>query len=222
MCSFKLMRPCNVGAVPCEFVEVTAADRAAATVRAEGGRICGRGRLSPLRRRDGGRSPSGSFPITHATPSAPTYRLVSNIKYQMKRWQVAAALSAAVTATKPIGDRPHSQAEPTKKKSRTPNASRSSGEGVWGGGASLREAASSPESPSKNKNPLPSMQNGSGTMAAYRRDGDYFRDAPSASQAASASASGSSWQVTLSQANTMPAARQLSSQVRIHSPSPQP
>ena len=28
-----------------------------------------------------------------------------------------------------------------------PNASRSSGEGVWGGGASLREAASSPESP---------------------------------------------------------------------------
>ena len=118
--------------------------------------------------------------------------------------------------------RPTSQAEPTKKKSRTPNASRSSGEGVWGGGASLREAASSPESPSKNKNPLPSMQNGSGTMAAYRRDGDYFRDAPSASQAASASASGSSWQVTLSQANTMPAARQLSSQVRIHSPSPQP
>ena len=103
-----------------------------------------------------------------------------------------------------------------------PIPSRSSGEGVWGGGASLREAASSPESPSQNKNPLPSMQNGSGTMAAYRRDGDYFRDAPSASQAASASASGSSWQVTLSQANTMPAARQLSSQVRIHSPSPQP
>ena len=64
----------------------------------------------------------------------------------MKRWQVAAALSAAVTATKPIGDTPNSQAETTKKKSRTPNASCSSGEGVWGGGASLREAASSPES----------------------------------------------------------------------------
>ncbi len=153
-----------------------------------------------------------------SSPESPS----QNKKYQMKRWQVAAALSAAVTATKPIGDRPHAQAEPTKKKSRTPNASRSSGEGVWGGGASLREAASSPESPFKNKNPLPSMQNGSGTMAAYRRDGNYFRDAPSASQAASASVSGSSWQITLSQANTMPAARQLSSQVRIHSPSPQP
>ena len=34
------------------------------------------------------------------------------------------------------------------KKAHPPNASRSSGEGVWGGGASLREAASSPESPS--------------------------------------------------------------------------
>ena len=167
----------------------------------------------------------------------------------MKRWQVAAALSAAVTSPKPIGDTPNSQAEPTKKQRTPPNASCSSGEGVWGGGASLREAASSPASPSplrssgggpgegasckealspgkttflQNKNPLPLMQNGSGTMAEYRREGDYFRDAPSASQAASASASGSSWQITLSQANTMPAARQLSSQVRIHSPSPQP
>ena len=33
-----------------------------------------------------------------------------------KRWQVAAALSAAVTTTKLIGDAPNSQAEPTKKK----------------------------------------------------------------------------------------------------------
>ena len=185
--------------------------------RSQGGASVDAG-VSPLRRRGGGRSPSGSFPIAPATPSV---RLPCNLVVA-QRWQVAAALSAAVTATKPIGDRPHSQAELTKKKSRTPNASRSSGEGVWGGGASLREAASSPESPSQNKNPLPSMQNGSGTMAAYRRDGDYFRDAPSASQAASASASGSSWQITLSQANTMPAARQLPSQVRIHSPSPQP
>ena len=32
----------------------------------------------------------------------------------------------------------------------TQNASRSSGAGVWGGGASLREAASSPESPQRN------------------------------------------------------------------------
>ncbi len=44
-------------------------------------------------------------------------------------------------------EEPTSQAEPTKKKGTPPNASRSSGEGVWGGGASLREAASSPASP---------------------------------------------------------------------------
>ena len=38
----------------------------------------------------------------------------------------AAALSAAVTSTKPIGEQPHSQAEPTKKKDapQTPAAPR--------------------------------------------------------------------------------------------------
>ena len=60
---------------------------------------------------------------------------------------VAAALSAAVTTAKPIGDRMHSQAEPTPKDRPTLNASRSSGEGVWGRGASLREAASPPAYP---------------------------------------------------------------------------
>ena len=64
-----------------------------------------------------------------------------------KRWQVAAALSAAVTTTKRIGDAPNSQAEPTPKKRSNPNASYSSGEGVWGRGASLREADSPPEFP---------------------------------------------------------------------------
>ena len=61
--------------------------------------------------------------------------------------KVAAALSAAVTSRKPIGDTPHSQAEPPMKYRTKPNASRSSGVGVWGRGASLREAASPPESP---------------------------------------------------------------------------
>ena len=37
---------------------------------------------------------------------------------------------------------PHAQAEPTSQSSHPSNASRSSGEGVWGRGASLREAAS--------------------------------------------------------------------------------
>ena len=91
------------------------------------------------------------------------------------RWQVAAALSAAVTATELIGDTPNLQAEPTMKRGSTqtpaafrkgargrgpsqkgrlprkfrmsPISSYSSEEGVWGRGASLREAASPPESP---------------------------------------------------------------------------
>ena len=58
--------------------------------------------------------------------------------------KVAAALSAAVTITQPIGDTPHSQAEPSKQKRTPPSANRSSGVGVWGRGASLREAAFPP------------------------------------------------------------------------------
>ena len=47
--------------------------------------------------------------------------------------KVAAALSAAVTITKQQGNAPTPQAEPSmQKKHPTPNASRSSGEGVWG------------------------------------------------------------------------------------------
>ncbi len=60
--------------------------------------------------------------------------------YQMKRWQVAVALSAAVTSTDLQGSAPTFQAEPSRKKcaTRTPAALR---EGARGG-ASLREAAS--------------------------------------------------------------------------------
>ncbi len=46
--------------------------------------------------------------------------------------------------------------------------------------------------------------------------------APSDLQAAWASSSGASLQITLSQASTAPSAAQVSSQLRIHSPSPQP
>ncbi len=58
----------------------------------------------------------------------------------------AAALSAAADSTKLIRKRPHSQAEPTKKKSspQAPAALRK--RGVWGEAASLREAPP-PESP---------------------------------------------------------------------------
>ena len=90
------------------------------------------------------------------------------------RWQVAAALSAAVTTTKPIEDAHNLRRNQLRRKvaTQTPAALRegargrgfsqrsrlprilctfpipsySSGEGVWGRGASLREAASPPES----------------------------------------------------------------------------
>ena len=48
------------------------------------------------------RTRGGGFPIAPATPSA---RLLCNLVV-IQRWQVAAALSAAVTTTKPIGDAP--------------------------------------------------------------------------------------------------------------------
>ena len=64
------------------------------------------------------------------------------------RCMSAAALSAAVDATKLIGDHTHSQAEPTKKKAYPPNASRSSGERGLGGEALLSEKRPlPPESP---------------------------------------------------------------------------
>ena len=111
----------------------------AASADAEGFRLC-KGGISCLRARGGG------FPIAPATPSGPLLIGLS----RTQRRQVAAALSAAVTITKPIGDAPNLQAEPTPKKRPNPNASCSSGEGVWGRGASLREAASPPESPNRS------------------------------------------------------------------------
>ena len=64
------------------------------------------------------------------TPAALRERVLSekppSLPYPYPQ-QVAAALSAVVTVTKPIGDRPHSQAEPTKKERPSPNARRSSG-----------------------------------------------------------------------------------------------
>ena len=63
-------------------------------------------------------------------------------------WLGAAALSAAVTSRKPIGDTPNSQAEPSQKKSTPSNANRSSGERGLGGEALLSEKRPlPPESP---------------------------------------------------------------------------
>ena len=63
------------------------------------------------------------------------------------RRQVAAALSAVVTTTKFIGNRPHLAWAHKSEGSVKPIPSCSSGEGARGRGASLREAASPPESP---------------------------------------------------------------------------
>ena len=64
-----------------------------------------------------------------ATPSA-AHLLIDYCRGNS--WQVAAALSAAVTTTKPQKTAPNSQAEPTKKKDarQTPAALRE--KGVWG------------------------------------------------------------------------------------------
>ena len=52
--------------------------------------------------------------------------------------------------------------------------------------------------------------------------GNHTSAAPRALQDATASSSGASLQITLSQARTAPSSLHLSSQLRIHSPSPQP
>ena len=65
-----------------------------------------------------------------------------------KRRQVAAALSAAVTTLPKTRNRAHAAWAHKSVGKDKPIPSRSSGEGVWGRGASLREAASPPESPS--------------------------------------------------------------------------
>ena len=106
--------------------------------RGAGVRVCGRGRSLGEFRLCGGdqrafRSPFGNL------------RLPLMSLYRFRRWQVAAALSAAVTTAEPIGERPHSQAEPSKRHRLTPNASRSSGGDL--GEALLSEKRPPPASP---------------------------------------------------------------------------
>ena len=61
--------------------------------------------------------------------------------------KVTAALSAAATTTPKQENAPTLHGREPSKEESSLFASRSSGEGVWGRGASLREAASPPESP---------------------------------------------------------------------------
>ena len=106
--------------------------------------------ISPLRRRDfvpagttKGRSPSGGFALAlwKPSPDRSSYFMVT------QRWQVAAALSAAVTTTD-LQETALQLAWAHKSEGRVKLIpSRSSEEGGWGRGASLREAASPPEFP---------------------------------------------------------------------------
>ena len=103
------------------------------------------------------RSPFGDLrPIVHLT------------LYGIQRWQVAAALSAAVTITKPQETAPNAQAEPTKKKQtrQTPAALRERGAG---GEALLSEKRPLPQ----NLPPKASFREGA------RGRGLFYRKAPS-------------------------------------------
>ena len=71
--------------------------------------------------------------------------------YRTQRWQVAAALSAAVTTIPKTRNRAQLTWERKSEETHKPIPSYSSGEGVWGRGASLREAASPPESPTPKR-----------------------------------------------------------------------
>ena len=148
--------------VPCELVMVTAADRAAATLRHEGdgtpsarsrphspftGRLCVEAcpKGSPpsvegvVHTRQSLHTPIAGKPMVCAIgfpaihfPQAPHVRGGCVSRRGLNQvYRRTTALSGGTT-----------YAEATNS-----NAIRSSGEGVWGRGASLREAASPPESP---------------------------------------------------------------------------
>ena len=101
---------------------------------AEGFRACRRG--------------AGAFRSPPPPLRAPSYRLVSFLTLAGRGGSVSRRDHNQVRE-----NRPYSQAEPTLRNHTPPNASRSSGEGVWGRGASLREAASPPEFPPSHYTP---------------------------------------------------------------------
>ena len=84
----------------------------------------------------------GRLPAFRSPPSAPTYELVSFPTLAGRGGSVSRRdHNQAYRRPPPLtGGTNHAEKYP-------PNASRSSGEGGWGRGASLREAASPPESP---------------------------------------------------------------------------
>ena len=149
---------CKVGAFPINLVVVAAADRAAVT--------CQRWvRDKPISRGSEGVAGAIGKPPPrarrHEIPRPQTHllgtlrRRISHARQRMTEdtpphRKVTAALSAAVTTTPKHGKRAH-LAWARKSEGRVKLIpSRSSGEGVWGRGASLREAASPPSSPKRS------------------------------------------------------------------------
>ncbi len=204
--SFGVVCPCELDAVSCGLVMVTAADRAAATFAAweqalykkkaltfcqslllvyartkrlppqralsaasltednphlaRPRRLCQPPWTQPTRKeprpRSGGTKPEATYP-------AQRQPLFGREGLGERRFSQRSGLSPRVSPTltshvrggsvsrrglnQLARNRAHAQAEPSQKQRTPPNASRSSGERGWGRGASLREAASPPESP---------------------------------------------------------------------------
>ena len=133
--------------VPCQLYESTAADRAAADMQRGGGVLKGSNSLIAV----------GAFLMLCGRSQ----------RVRSSCWQGAAALSAAVTLLKPIGDTPNAQAEPSQKKSTLPNANRSSGERGLGGEALLSE-----------KRPLPPASPSPVFSEGSAREGTFLKKSP--------------------------------------------
>ena len=139
-----------------------------------GGSLLGKASADAGFRLCGGEAVDGARLAAFRSPPPPLRTpLISG--YHIQHWQVAAALSAAVTATTPQETAPHSQAEPLMKKgtSQTPAALRERGSGgeallsekrplpqhlptVTSSGGSAREGASLQRSPLP-RIPIPSV-----------------------------------------------------------------
>ena len=146
-------RPCGVGGHPQSCADTH--DSFFCGRSLGGFRLCGGEAVDGARLAD--------FRSPPATPSEPLLIGLS----RTQRWQVAAALSAAVTITKPIGDAPTSQAKPTPKKCPNPNAGRSSG-------GSAREGLLSEKPPPSQPPRSPHVSSGGGPGEAL-----LFREAAS-------------------------------------------
>ena len=155
---------------PISLVVVAAADRAAATYAMWGTNPSARLRRAPPLSGEAlrGSTPKGSLrpPPPHArkTPMAIAIGVFMCLHAACPR-----RLCQPPWTQLSLSETRHLSGGPPYAEAHKPNASRSSGEGVWGRGTSLREAASPPESPQ----PPTSLREGA------RGRGLLYREAPS-------------------------------------------